>query len=571
MGQFDKFKKDTIAGAKKKEIFKQEKRRTKAETEAYFKEKRKESRPASGIVAGKLLDNQQKSGPAPATAPAYTRPAKVDSDMALNKYISHSGICSRREAAVRVKAGEVKVNDKVEMNPAYKVLEGDVVSFNGKKVTLQQRLVYILLNKPKDFITTADDDKGRKTVLDIVKNATDERIFPVGRLDRNTTGVLLLTNDGELTQQLTHPSFEVRKMYEVTLDKPVIKADLEKLLSGVVLEDGEVHADAAGYADPKDKSVVGVEIHSGKNRVVRRMFEHLGYDVRALDRVMFANLTKKNVDRGRWRFLSEKEVRLLKFFNKSKRKPREDDIELQDTPFSRKPEKKHDKPAGKRDFPAEKRSRPTDDRKTFSPEKRSRPTDTNDFSSEKRSRPTEDRKTFSPEKRSRPSDKKDFSSEKQRGPDDRKPYNKDKKSGPPEKWNFSGEKRTGPSDRKEFSSDSKRGPSDKKDFSSDKRGGPSDKRDYSSDRRGGSSDRKNYSTDKRSAPPEKRDSPYDKRSGPSDRKDFSNDRRSAPSDKRPDRRDPSPARKAPPAHKKESDAAFTNPEGKRIRKRIPRK
>lgn len=557
MGQFDKFKKDTIAGAKKKEIFKQEKRRTKAETEAYFKEKRKESRPAAGIPAGKFPDNQQKSGPAPAKAPAYTRPAKVETDMALNKYISHSGICSRREAAARVKAGEVKVNDKVELNPAYKVLEGDVVSFNGKKVTLQQRLVYILLNKPKDFITTADDDKGRKTVLDIVKNATDERIFPVGRLDRNTTGVLLLTNDGELTQQLTHPSFEVRKMYEVTLDKPVIKADLEKLLSGVVLEDGEVHADAAGYADPKDKSVVGVEIHSGKNRVVRRMFEHLGYDVRALDRVMFANLTKKNVDRGRWRFLSEKEVRLLKFFNKSKRKPREDDFELQDTPFSRKPEKKHDKPAGKRDFPAEKRSRPMDDRKAFSPEKGSRPSDKDDFSPEKRSRPNDDRKDFSPEKRSRP--------------DDRKPYNKDKKSGPPEKWNFSGEKRTGPSDRKEFSSDRKSGPSDKRDFSSDKRNAPSDKKDYSTDRRGGSSDRKSFSPDKRSASPEKRDSPYDKRSGPSDRKDFSNDRRSGPSDKRPDRRDPAPARKAPPAHKKESDAASTNPEGKRIRKRIPRK
>jgi 23S rRNA pseudouridine2605 synthase len=198
-------------------------------------------------------------------------------------------------------------------------------------------MVYILLNKPKDFITTSDDDKGRKTVLNIVKNATEERIFPVGRLDRNTTGVLLLTNDGELAQQLTHPSFQVRKIYEVTLDKPVIKAHLEQLVSGVVLDDGPVVADAAGYADPKDKSIVGVEIHSGKNRVVRRMFEHLGYDVRSLDRVMFANLTKKNVDRGKYRFLDEKEVRLLKFFNKSKRKPKPDAVELQDTPFSRKP------------------------------------------------------------------------------------------------------------------------------------------------------------------------------------------------------------------------------------------
>jgi 23S rRNA pseudouridine2605 synthase len=155
--------------------------------------------------------------------------------------------------------------------------------------------------------------------LDIVKNATTERIYPVGRLDRNTTGVLLLTNDGELAQYLTHPKFEVKKIYEVRLDKPVLKEDLDKLVQGITLEDGFIKADAAAYADVKDKSVVGVEIHSGRNRIVRRMFEQLGYDVRNLDRVLFANLTKKNVDRGKWRFLTEKEVRLLKFFNKSKR------------------------------------------------------------------------------------------------------------------------------------------------------------------------------------------------------------------------------------------------------------
>jgi 23S rRNA pseudouridine2605 synthase len=181
-------------------------------------------------------------------------------------------------------------------------------------------MVYILLNKPKDFLTTAEDDKGRKTVLDIVKNATEERIYPVGRLDRNTTGVLLLTNDGDLAQKLTHPSFEIRKVYEVRLDKPVTKADLDALVAGIQLDDGPIAADAAAYADPRDKSVVGVEIHSGRNRIVRRMFEKLGYDVRNLDRVMFANLTKKNVDRGKWRFLDDKEIRLLKYFNASKQK-----------------------------------------------------------------------------------------------------------------------------------------------------------------------------------------------------------------------------------------------------------
>jgi 23S rRNA pseudouridine2605 synthase len=239
--------------------------------------------------------------------------------MPLNKFIAHGGICSRRDAAILVKEGKVKVNGKVVLEPGFKVNPTDEVKANGKLVVRKKNLVYILLNKPKDYITTNEDDKGRKTVLDIVKNATDERIYPVGRLDRNTTGVLLLTNDGELAQHLTHPKFEVKKIYEVRLDKPVLKEDLDKLVQGITLEDGFIKADAAAYADVKDKSVVGVEIHSGRNRIVRRMFEQLGYDVKNLDRVLFANLTKKNVDRGKWRFLSEKEVRLLKFFNKSKR------------------------------------------------------------------------------------------------------------------------------------------------------------------------------------------------------------------------------------------------------------
>lgn len=249
-----------------------------------------------------------------------TRQVTEEADlMPLNKYIAHAGICSRRDAGELVKQGKVTVNGEPVTDPGTKVTEEDVIKLNGKKIFLQHNLVYILLNKPKDYITTAEDPQGRKTVLDIVRGATPERIFPVGRLDRNTSGVLLLTNDGELAQQLTHPSFEVRKIYEAKLDKPLTKADFTKLMNGVTLEDGFVQADSVAYADSKDKSIIGIEIHSGRNRVVRRMFEHLGYDVKALDRVMFANLTKKNVDRGRWRFLTEKEVRLLKYFKSSQR------------------------------------------------------------------------------------------------------------------------------------------------------------------------------------------------------------------------------------------------------------
>lgn len=237
--------------------------------------------------------------------------------MPLNKYIAHAGVCGRREAAELVKEGKVTVNGDKIFEPGYKVSSTDKVIVKGKQVFLQKNAVYILLNKPKDFITTSNDPEGRKTVMDLVKNATPERVYPVGRLDRNTTGVLILTNDGELAQKLTHPSFEIKKIYEVTLDKPVTKKDLESILTGVTLEDGLVQADAVGYTDPKDKHVVGIEIHSGRNRIVRRIFEHLGYDVKGLDRVMFANLTKKNVERGKFRFLQEKEVRLLKFMNQS--------------------------------------------------------------------------------------------------------------------------------------------------------------------------------------------------------------------------------------------------------------
>ena len=183
-----------------------------------------------------------------------------------------------------------------------------------------KNLQYILLNKPKDYITTTDDPQGRKTVLQLIKSATEERVYPIGRLDRNTSGVLLLTYDGDLTQKLSHPSFEIKKVYEAKLDKPLTKGDFDKILKGLILEDGQVHVDTLAYADSKDKSIIGIEIHSGRNRIVRRIFEHLSYDVKALDRVMYAGLTKKNVERGKWRYLSEKEIRLLKYMNASKKK-----------------------------------------------------------------------------------------------------------------------------------------------------------------------------------------------------------------------------------------------------------
>lgn len=247
--------------------------------------------------------------------------AKKDSppeEMPLNKFIAHCGVTSRRDAVNLIIEGKVAVNNKLITQPAFKVNEKDDVIYNGKKLYVTKNLVYILLNKPKDYITTTDDPQNRKTVLQLTKSATDQRIYPIGRLDRNTSGVLLLTNDGTLTQELTHPSFNIKKVYEVKLDKPLTKADFEKILNGINLDDGQIYADALAYADSKDKSIIGIELHSGRNRIVRRIFEHLGYDVKALDRVMYANLTKKNVDRGKWRYLGEKEIRALKYMNKQK-------------------------------------------------------------------------------------------------------------------------------------------------------------------------------------------------------------------------------------------------------------
>jgi 23S rRNA pseudouridine2605 synthase len=238
--------------------------------------------------------------------------------MPLNKFIAHAGICGRREAAEMVKNGLVKVNGEPVTEPGHKVSVKDEVIVNGKKAFPAKNLVYILINKPKDYITTSHDPEGRKTVLDLIRNATPERVYPVGRLDRNTSGVLLLTNDGELSQKLTHPSNDIKKVYAITLNKPLEKKDFDQILKGVNLEDGMASVDALAYADIKDKTLLGVEIHSGRNRIVRRIFEHLGYDVRHLDRVIFAGLTKKNIERGKWRFLNEKEVRDLKYFGKGK-------------------------------------------------------------------------------------------------------------------------------------------------------------------------------------------------------------------------------------------------------------
>ena len=229
----------------------------------------------------------------------------------LNKYLANAGVCSRREADEYIQAGAVLVNGTVVTELGTKVLRSDEVKFRDQPVTMEKK-VYVLLNKPKDYVTTSDDPQQRKTVMDLVKNACEERIYPVGRLDRNTTGVLLLTNDGDLASKLTHPKFLKKKVYHVYLDKPVTATDLQKIAEGIELEDGEVHADAIEYANPTDEKQVGIEIHSGKNRIVRRIFESLGYRVVKLDRVQFAGLTKKNLRRGDWRFLTQKEVEMLR-------------------------------------------------------------------------------------------------------------------------------------------------------------------------------------------------------------------------------------------------------------------
>jgi 23S rRNA pseudouridine2605 synthase len=296
-GNFGKFA--TKSNAARKEQFRQDKRLWKKEREEFFKEK----------------TSIKEQGKSEIRNPKSERDAKSEYEhMPLNKFIAHCGMSSRRDAAELVKLGNVKVNNETITEPGYKVSSKDEVKINGKKITLAKNLIYILLNKPKDYITTTDDPQNRKTVLSLIR--IKDRVYPVGRLDRNTSGVLLLTNDGDLSQKLTHPSFEVKKVYHVSLDRPLEKRDFEKVLKGVDLEDGPATVDVLAYADSRDRKQLGIEIHSGRNRIVRRIFEHLGYEVKNLDRVMFAGLTKKKVERGKWRFLSEKEIRSLKYFNR---------------------------------------------------------------------------------------------------------------------------------------------------------------------------------------------------------------------------------------------------------------
>ncbi|MEO8720013.1 MAG: pseudouridine synthase [Ginsengibacter sp.] len=313
-----------------KEKHKQDKKKAKkqraVEIEKHFEEKRAartrgfENKPVREKKVDKRQKYPQKKTEIIDKSSSTDTPKKsaVTDEMPLNKFIAHCGVTSRRDAVNLIIEGKVSVNKNIITQPAFKVNEKDDVIYNGKKLFITKNLVYILLNKPKDYITTTDDPQNRKTVIQLTKNATDQRIYPVGRLDRNTSGVLLLTNDGDLTQELTHPSFNIKKVYEVKLDKPLTKADFEKILNGIKLEDGEIFADALAYADSKEKSIIGIELHSGRNRIVRRIFEHLGYDVKGLDRVMYANLTKKNVERGKWRYLGEKEIRALKYMNKGK-------------------------------------------------------------------------------------------------------------------------------------------------------------------------------------------------------------------------------------------------------------
>lgn len=275
-----------------------------------FAEKEYTGKRAYGMV-GKSLEERKNYRGVQNYTPAQRAPkAKADEGVRLNKYIANSGICSRREADDYIVAGLVSVNGVTVTELGTRVFPNDVVRFNDERIKGEAK-VYIVMNKPKDFVTTVSDPHAERTVMQLVEGKCAERVYPVGRLDKATTGVLLLTNDGELADKLTHPSFEKKKIYHVFLDKNFKRTDMDALLEGIKLEDGFIQADALSYID-EDKAQVGVEIHSGRNRIVRRMFEHFGYKVKKLDRVYFAGLTKKNLRRGQWRFLTDLEVSMLK-------------------------------------------------------------------------------------------------------------------------------------------------------------------------------------------------------------------------------------------------------------------
>jgi 23S rRNA pseudouridine2605 synthase len=263
----------------------------------------------SGISAGKPKSRIYKSKTH--TEKKGTKKQIYTDEVRLNRFIANAGICSRREADKFIAAGLVSVNGTITTEMGVKVKPGDDVRFDGRRLTAEKK-VYILLNKPKDYVTTTDDPHAERTVMELVKDSCNERIYPVGRLDRNTTGVLLFTNDGDLSKKLTHPSHKMKKVYQVTLDKALSKNHMVQLADGVELEDGPIAADAISYISSENKAEIGLEIHSGRNRIVRRIFEHLGYHVKKLDRVYFAGLTKKNLPRGKWRELSGKEIQFLK-------------------------------------------------------------------------------------------------------------------------------------------------------------------------------------------------------------------------------------------------------------------
>ena len=250
----------------------------------------------------------------PAKKPGPVHEKTEVEGMRLNKYVAHSGVCSRRQAADYVKNGQVAVNGRVERSPGYQVQEGDEIRFKGALIKPEARKVYLLLNKPRGYITTTSDERGRKTVLDLVGDKVPERIFPVGRLDRETTGLLLLTNDGDLAKKLAHPSHEIKKFYQVTLDKNVTPEHLDAIRQGLQLEDGPAPVDGVDYLRGGKKDQIGIEIHIGRNRIVRRIFEHLGYEVKRLDRAYYAGLTKKDLPRGFSRHLAEREIIMLKHF-----------------------------------------------------------------------------------------------------------------------------------------------------------------------------------------------------------------------------------------------------------------
>lgn len=249
--------------------------------------------------------------------PRTNKPPQIEAfpeEMRLNRFVAQSGVCSRRKAVDLVKEGKIKVNNEVVLEPGFVVKPGDKVVYNGKLLKPESNKIYILLNKPKNTITTVSDEKGRKTVMDIVGRTVKERVFPVGRLDRETTGLLLLTNDGDLAQTLSHPSYKVKKFYHVTLDRPLLQNDLDAIRKGIELEDGEVRVEGVDYIEERPRNEIGIEIHVGKNRIVRRIFEHLGYNVERLDRTYYAGLTKKDLPRGFYRTLTEREIVMLKHF-----------------------------------------------------------------------------------------------------------------------------------------------------------------------------------------------------------------------------------------------------------------